>query len=682
MRAFALQPELLHKMPIDSALSELTAQLKKIEAADGDLHHRKLAWVKAAERLLESESNFSAVMPKRCHVTEKQMAVHKAVLDKSSTLETSCDESTGLHQDQLFDLQANRPPSQQPRASADDVNITCDELLPPKLDKSMKPGESFNIREPWIGSNVGTPSLQSRFSTPTLFCYSSVQQGQGKLMKTRMSRGFSDDANPPAICILFPTGRRKVMWSFIGVLLIMYDVIMMPLSAFSLERNIAMKIVEYVCASFWGMDIVVTFRTAFFVGPHLETRGSLIAANYAKTWLCADLIMVATDILGLVENIIVGSSVVRSTRALRVVRSLRILRLVKIQAFLLQVEEHVNSNVLILVFTLFRMIFLLLIAVHTSSCGWYAIGESSPNGWTAHFTTESHGFIFWYFASSRWMLAQLNGKTDTDVDRTAVEMAYTCVVAIIFAVVVMAVFISNITKTLMEIATISEGKTRMHRLVQVYLKNHGVHGEIASKVRHHVAEAVQENRQKEWDIESKVVKLLPLQLQKELLYVIRSPILKVHPLFNHTKKDAPQAMRQICYRAVHPALVQRGEIVFDAGDACHQMFFIAAGHFRYMRERTSPGSSFEDLTNDVMHVETLGKGMWICEPSLWVQWINQGQLESASESVLLEIEADDFAKAIDHYKEAKDIAAEYCQLFICALMQKEELSDIVEVLHN
>jgi len=197
----------------------------------------------------------------------------------------------------------------------------------------MKPGESFNIREPWIGSNVGTPSLQSRFSTPTLFCYSSVQQGQGKLMKTRMSRGFSDDANPPAICILFPTGRRKVMWSFIGVLLIMYDVIMMPLSAFSLERNIAMKIVEYVCASFWGMDIVVTFRTAFFVGPHLETRGSLIAANYAKTWLCADLIMVATDILGLVENIIVGSSVVRSTRALRVVRSLRILRLVKIQAF-------------------------------------------------------------------------------------------------------------------------------------------------------------------------------------------------------------------------------------------------------------------------------------------------------------------------------------------------------------
>jgi len=33
MRAFALQPELLHKMPIDSALSELTAQLKKIEAA-------------------------------------------------------------------------------------------------------------------------------------------------------------------------------------------------------------------------------------------------------------------------------------------------------------------------------------------------------------------------------------------------------------------------------------------------------------------------------------------------------------------------------------------------------------------------------------------------------------------------------------------------------------------------
>merc|ERR1712013_511180 len=105
------------------------------------------------------------------------------------------------------------------------------------------------------------------------------------------------------------------------------------------------------------------------------------------------------------------------------------------------IEDQVTSSIMILSLSLLKMTTALLAMVHVLACVWYFIGDSTRFGWTSYFGVSSYGngtvrnVIYWYFASSRCTLAQINGRTDMDDRCTFVEMAYTCAVAVGFAVV-------------------------------------------------------------------------------------------------------------------------------------------------------------------------------------------------------------------------------------------------------
>merc|ERR1739848_116534 len=114
-----------------------------------------------------------------------------------------------------------------------------------------------------------------------------------------------------------------------------------------------------------------------------------------------------------------------------------------------------------MVFTLVKLTAMLGIVLHVITCGWYAIGNFGVDGWTGYYAPNIEGsrdLVFWYFASCRWTLAQINGRTDTDERRTRLELGYTCIVAISFAVIFMALFTSAITTTMMQLSNEANNK--------------------------------------------------------------------------------------------------------------------------------------------------------------------------------------------------------------------------------
>ena len=90
--------------------------------------------------------------------------------------------------------------------------------------------------------------------------------------------------------------------------------------------------------------------------------------------------------------------------------------------------------------------------------------------------------------------------------------------AVDFAVLAMAIFVSTTTKTLMELARISEGGTYARMLVYHYLKGRKdkISSETATNVKRTVSKAMQADLNlKELEFEAEVLNLLPRQMQRE-----------------------------------------------------------------------------------------------------------------------------------------------------------------------
>jgi len=483
--------------------------------------------------------------------------------------------------------------------------------------------------------------------------------------------------------ILHPHGGVRMSWNMLCLLAICYDIVFVPLEAFDLEAHILMDIVEWFLTILWTADMLVTLRTAYFVGSTLETSSITIALNYAKTWLFLDLTIITMEWLARLSDAATGfGSILRTSRVFRTLRCVRLLRLGKLKGLLSVVEDQINSGLASLVFSLLKLVMFLVVMVHAITCVWYAVGDSSADGWVSYYAptfTGHKGFFYWYFASSRWTLAQINGRTDMDERRNVIELGVTCIVAVGFAVVFMALFISSITTTMMELSSIAENKFNTQRMVGEYMADNYVSARLVGSVKRHIKElqGVEDTAAKE----IKILAMLPRQMANDLLYEVRSPTLSRNGFFENLNMDFPRVVRHVCHKAVSVVTAHRWEVVFDKGDACSRMLFVDKGEIMYSEGFIKWQPDFRDLDIGPPG-EALRRGAWVSEAALWIEWRNQGKLTAAAHSSLLALESSDFAVVMQEYKDAYTRAVLYAGKFVQELMKLEKVSDMISTEKN
>lgn len=480
--------------------------------------------------------------------------------------------------------------------------------------------------------------------------------------------------------ILHPHGAVRMFWNLLCLLAIAYDIIMVPLEAFPLGTHRVVDIVEWFLTILWTTDMFVSFRTAFFIGSTLETGWKQIGRNYLRTWFVVDLTIITLEWMARLSDAATGfGSILRTSRVFRTLRCIRLLRLGKLKGLLSVVEDQINSGLASLAFGLLKLVIILGIMVHAITCIWYAVGDGQPDGWVTYYAPSITGprdVFFWYFASSRWTLAQINGRTDMDERRNIVELGYTCLIAIGFAVVFMALFISSITTTMMELSSIAENKFNTHRMVGEYMAGNYVSHRLACIVKRHIKElqGVEDESLKE----NKIMSLLPRQMANDLLYEVRSPTLSRNEFFYHLKEEYPRTLRHVCHKAVRAVPAHRWEVVFDKGDACSRMLFIDKGEMMYSETNIHWKPDFADLDNGPPG-ESLRRGAWVSEAALWIEWRNQGKLTAGCHSVLLSTEFEEFSGVMHEYKDAYVRAVTYAVKLIGELSKLEKLSDMISL---
>lgn len=148
----------------------------------------------------------------------------------------------------------------------------------------------------------------------------------------------------------------------------------------------ALFVLQIVVDSLWFMDILITFRTAYYDKATLVSSPGTVARRYLTSWFLLD--MIATfPVYAFSEQEAATklSRVVRLPRLFKVVRILRLVRVLRLQrfsAYVHHIEAIFSSNVALLRLVKFACV--TIIMQHWISCGWFLmadLGAFAPETW-------------------------------------------------------------------------------------------------------------------------------------------------------------------------------------------------------------------------------------------------------------------------------------------------------------
>jgi len=465
------------------------------------------------------------------------------------------------------------------------------------------------------------------------------------------------------------------------MLFMLYDLIILPMQVFSLPSAVVFQVVLWSAVLFWTFDVPLNCVTAAYMNSVLERRISKSAHHYARTWLLFDIMVLIPEYTPLFLDSSSSSSNVKAFKVVRFMRFLKLLRLAKMERFLREALEVINSLYLLICVSITKLMVGLVLFNHVIACIWFWIGESDNQGWVHQMEVEEATILYRYLTSIHWSLTQFQGTSEI-VPGTTSERAY-AVLFLLCALIILAWFVSILTNNMRQIQDLHAEQTFQQRCVRSYLNENKISSTLSVKVKKYID--FQQRREQHRKHNEEVLLSLPTKLLAELHEEVRSRVLKPHPLFEILSS---RALRRICHEAMDEVMCMTGEFVFNEGDECHQMYFIASGYLRYTTRpimavghvmaghaKTWEEDCFEDMRgarasqmgpSDIEPVR-LGIGEWLSEAVLWTEWEHAGDLEGLNESLLLALPWDAFANIAKVFPSARASASCYAKKFVAGL---------------
>jgi len=356
----------------------------------------------------------------------------------------------------------------------------------------------------------------------------------------------------------------------------------------------------------------------------------------------------------------------------------RLLRVIKVTTRLSNLVKQITSNELLLFLGLLGQI-VSLVAVTQQT--WVEAHSQLK---------DPHSTFMKYIVSLQWSVSNFHGNTRTN-PMTALETAFaTC--AVILALVFVSWFVARMTNAIMNLQSLHHGRTVDMRMLMDFLNVCGVSAPLSWRVRLYVEKVIfqQEEERKGFEPSVRFLSHLPDHLMKDLHHEVRKRYLEGHDFFSELSANHPLVVRSICHEAFQQLVMDRGEVVFNKGDECNRMIFIEFGMLDYAQgtnpipEDTphsvmaptlppSPVSSWScaggssislKLVDSWASRKHLKRTSWISEVALWAIWANSGTSEAFVSTVILALDAHDFAILVKFSKNAFLEAVSYATAFV------------------
>jgi hypothetical protein len=528
-----------------------------------------------------------------------------------------------------------------------------------------------------------------------------ASKGRQSMIDTLRQHGKSTDfyridesSHPVALMlqatVMHPTSALHIACLCVGMVMIVYDVVVVPMAVFELPQLEDLAIVMSALVSiFWTVDFVLNFFVGYYVRGICEMRLRKTSSKYAKTWMPMDLALLTADwfafaALSAQGTEKQGTSSARVVRSIRVMRTLRSVSLIKalirfgrmpmaIKEFLALVGRSQLSS---MVMQIAKYTLGILLINHVISCLWVEIGQISwrshgtKSGWVQHYMVDQamHDGDDWkmlYLTSLHWSLSQFT-PTKMEVDpRNLLERGF-AVAVLIFAMLVFSSFLSSISTAMTQIRTLNMEETRNYLKLERFMQDNRISFYLSMRIRRYLDYFVQDQKKHPSEKSVVMLDLLSEPLRMELHYEVYSPWLTKHPFFEAYAGTNRTAFNRLCHRAVKTVCLTRDDVLYAKGDAAKQMFFVIRGTLVY---------TYND-NND--NTRKIGPGEWACEMVLWTPWEYQGFMRASGDVHLIALDAAAFHECILDSKGARQQAAEYALKAVEYLnvhQQSETLAD-------
>ena len=148
---------------------------------------------------------------------------------------------------------------------------------------------------------------------------------------------------------LHPSSGFRAVWNSLVSFLVLYDLLVIPLSVFDVDKNIAMQAMDILMPIFWTVDFVLTFFTSYYQHGELITDLKRIAGHYAMNWMVYDLGLIVLDWLFVALDYFMmydygAASWSKSLLMLRILRLARIMRALKLRQGFAAFQDLLHSQ--------------------------------------------------------------------------------------------------------------------------------------------------------------------------------------------------------------------------------------------------------------------------------------------------------------------------------------------------
>jgi len=481
--------------------------------------------------------------------------------------------------------------------------------------------------------------------------------------------------------ILHPTSTRRFVWEILGVLLLFYDLLTVPLGAFSLHAETWIEVMDWVTLIFWTCDIGASFITGF-----INKHGTVVMVprkifrHYVRSrWFLLDLAVVGPDWLVLL--IVAGSggggggesngSETEFTGLLRVFRIFRVMRLLRVQKLrriMVIIQDRIESEAVFFVTRLIQLVILLLLTGHFIASGWFFVGDlSMSNGenWIQAYHVDTRPVLYRYLTSLHWALANFAPGASAAVYATnSGERVYSVLITV-FGMLITCLFTAFTTSALIVLQKSNDEINKQFWLLRQYLRQHNVPKDLKVRILRYLNNKLGARRDSVQESRLDVLLLLSDSLRSELQYVVKFGDLLTHPLIGYMEAVSAVVMHGLVHSVLylkHPAAV---DILFQRASVATSMQYVVGGEMEYSR----PGEM------DVI----LKKDDWMCEMSLWVSWACRGNCQALVDSTVVVVDSKAFGEVLQEDGSLLLTACAYAENFANWLsdMDATELTDVL-----
>jgi len=479
--------------------------------------------------------------------------------------------------------------------------------------------------------------------------------------------------------VMSPGAPLSVILDVVLVLLVLYDIVVIPLLLLDVGHTSFVKFMEWFARLFWTIGIPRSLITGFVLPDgRLEHRPHRIIRHYLQTWFVFDISVVAAD---WVEEFIHFSGsgrsmgavrILKMARAARLLRLVRLLQVFRVPTYIKNIVAQMYSERLLIFLNIFKTSILFVGVVHYMACVWYGIGSLVPPdmpSWTRtyHVEVSDTTLLFRYTCSMHWAVSQFIGNMDM-YPTNGLERAF-AVFSLLFSFVASVSFVSRITAFTTRLHMMEGNQGVQFASLRRFLHVNHITADLTDRVMRCAHHAIRQKQMTvpEGDIEllSMVSEPLLVEMHTELFL----PVILSHPFFRRYNMVSNLAVQKICHKATQILAFAPRVPVFTEGEALHpqRMFFIASGQLIYGK-------------HDYMRVDTVIAPRCVCEQALWVShWVAVGSLMTTANSQVLAISAEGFRDIVLEYPNARTVkhyAAAYVGMINEALSTGNELDEI------